>query len=141
MIEPGSNVSVIAWLRSVETWNVSRWFGSNEGRLTSARTSPVCTSITTAVALLAWCATRASCSSLYTRYCRRVSMDRRRSRPSTGKVTACTSSMTRPRRSLMTRREPGWPDNCWLNVSSTPSCPWSSTLLKPTMWAVTSPSG
>ncbi|MNT27566.1 hypothetical protein D3C72_1632030 [compost metagenome] len=141
MMEPGSNVSVMAWLRSFEPWKVSRLFGSKVGTLASARISPVCTSTTTAVAPLAWCLSMASFNSLNTRYCRRVSMDRRRSRPSTGKVTACTSSITRPSRSLMTRRLPGRPDNCWLNVNSTPSCPWSSTLLKPTTWAITSPSG
>ncbi|MCY1368696.1 hypothetical protein D9M69_556940 [compost metagenome] len=112
MIEPGSKVSVMAWLRSLDPWKVSRLFGSNVGTLASARISPVCTSTTTAVAPLAWCLSMESFRALNTKYCRRVSIDRRKSRPSTGKVTACTSSITRPSRSLMTRRLPGRPESC-----------------------------
>jgi hypothetical protein len=62
--------------------------------------------------------------------------------PSTGGTCSPTSSMTRPRRSLITRREPtALPASCFWKASSTPSCPLSSTLVKPTTCAMASPSG
>src|SRR3990167_8344637 len=58
-------------------------------------------------------------------------MDSCMSLPSTGGTVSPTLSTTRPRRSLITRREPGLPASSLSNASSMPSWPWSSTLVKP----------
>ena len=63
------------------------------------------------------------------------------SSPSTGCMASRTSSTMRPKRSRMTRREPAAPDSRSLKANSIPSCPLSSTLVKPTTCAAASPSG
>jgi hypothetical protein len=133
-VEPGSNWSVIAWLRNGGS------FGC--GSEAAARISPVHGSSTTAIAFAADSESTASRSRWQTTLWMSLSMVSAIEWPLTGFLLDQPGMpIWRPRPSCSTVRQPCCPRSTESNWYSMPSTPTLSRSARPTSCAVGSPSG